>query len=151
MLLKRIIQIFFLLILSFNIFSCATILKGTSQNIYIKSEPEQAEVYVNYKLIGETPITLNLDYKNEYWIDIKKEGYQTYHIKMNKKFQFGWLIIDLVNPFFYYTIPADLGTGAWFKFTPKEIDIKLDINEEPETVSYNNYRLKSKYLDIKIY
>ena len=147
MLLKRIIQISFLVILSFSIFGCAYFLKGTNQNIYITSEPKEAEVYVNEELKGETPITLNLECKGKYEVVLKKKGYHSYSLKLKRKFGYGWLILDVINPFFYYTIIGDADSGAWFKLTPDVIDVKLIENNDNVIISYNNFQLKLKSIE----
>lgn len=58
-------------------FSCASIFKGTATNVDFNSEPQQAKVYVNGNLMGNTPVNLKLESKKTYQIEFKKEGYET--------------------------------------------------------------------------
>ncbi|MBC7195258.1 MAG: serine/threonine protein kinase, partial [Caldisericia bacterium] len=57
----------------------------------IKSEPSGADVFIDGKLIGKTPLIINLKIGN-YKVEIKKDGYLTYilpiQIKENKEYEY---------------------------------------------------------------
>ena len=146
MYIKRIVQISFILILFFNILGCAYLSKGPSQNIYIISEPNGAEVYVNYALRGETPVILNLECKGEYEIVLKKEGYYSQRFKLKREMVFNWLLLDMI---FGVTILGDAITGSWYRLTPEVIDVILIENKNNEITSYNNFQLELKSIELK--
>lgn len=56
---------------------CATIFKGTSEEIRFGSEPQRAEVWVNGAKMGETPISFKLESRKTYQIEFRKEGFKT--------------------------------------------------------------------------
>jgi hypothetical protein len=56
---------------------CATVTRGTSDQIQILSEPSGAHVRTSLSQSCETPCTLQVSRKDEFTVDISKEGYNT--------------------------------------------------------------------------
>jgi len=70
---KHYIYLIFLLFLA-N--SCATIVSGTTDEMSFNSEPQGVEVTVGGKIIGKTPLTVQLDKKSEQIVEFNLEGYK---------------------------------------------------------------------------
>ena len=108
--------------------SCATLFKGTTENVDMQSTPVQADVYVNSQLMGKTPLQLKLATKKEYVIEFRAEGYQprTYHI--NNRVGAGWIILDVLGGL--VPVIIDAATGAWYSFDQDNINAQL-IKQQP--------------------
>lgn len=65
-----------LIILLFLLNSCATIISGTTQEVSFNSEPQGVEVTVGGKIIGKTPLTIQLDKKSGQTVEFNLEGYK---------------------------------------------------------------------------
>ena len=77
---------FFILVITVPfVLNCGTIMHGTSQEIGISSQPTGADVIVDNKPLGKTPVIADLKRKNNHLIVIKMEGYKPYEINLVKK------------------------------------------------------------------
>jgi len=56
---------------------CATIVKGKTQEVTFKSEPDDATVTVTGRTIGKTPVTIQLDRKSDQTVTFEKEDYKS--------------------------------------------------------------------------
>lgn len=100
--------------------SCATIVSGARQNVEISSEPSAAKVYINEVEIGNTPVQQKLKRNQEHQLVLKLDGYETYEMKLEKKFN-GWYIGNIVFGGLIGII-VDPITGAMYKLKPEDID-----------------------------
>ena len=111
--------------------NCATIFKGTTEEVNFYSKPSGAEVYINGQFRGNTPI-LNLKLKSDkdYFIEIKQNGFVTYTTTINSGISVGYLLLDvlLICPL---CIVVDAATGAWYTFD--ENDIGAVLKEIPKS------------------
>lgn len=84
---QRKTQIILVLLVSsvFLFQSCATIIRGTSQNIPVTSYPEGAKIIVDGKEMGYAPIELKLKRKKSHLIRIEKQGYNPFEIRVTRK------------------------------------------------------------------
>jgi len=57
--------------------SCATILRGDEQVLNVNANVEGAKVYVNNRLVGETPFSGKIKKEKSINIKVTKEGYST--------------------------------------------------------------------------
>jgi hypothetical protein len=73
----------------FLIQACASIIKGKSQMMTFKSEPEGATVTVNGRVIGKTPITTSLEKDTGKSVTVEKEGYKTQTMELTTTIE-GW-------------------------------------------------------------
>lgn len=105
--------------------NCATMFKGTSQDVSFSSDPIEAEVYVNGFLMGETPCVLPLISKNTYNIEIRKEGYETKTYAITNNIGAGWVILDVVCGLIPVII--DASTGAWYNLDQNNINAILEV------------------------
>lgn len=120
---------FYLLIVALTTSSCATMYSGTKSILHINSNPDSAEVYLNDKLVGTTPI--NLKVKKQYTkqeIRIHKDGYFDSTFVIKKSFNKVSLLSNVV-------IYIDLLTGAVLKHKAKYYNVELKPNNDSVKVS----------------
>jgi hypothetical protein len=72
----------------------AIMLTGCSSTVQILTEPSGADVEINGKSYGKTPVTTSLSNLafNEYQVRLKKEGYREKYAKLEKEIKAGPLI-----------------------------------------------------------
>jgi len=64
---------------------CATVTRGTTENLSVQSEPEGASVELSSGQICKTPCNLELKRKNDYTLYLHKEGFQDAEIRVESK------------------------------------------------------------------
>jgi len=103
--------------------SCATILKGSTEKIPIRSQPSGANVRVDNISIGATPIVAEVSRKTSHRVEISLAGYRTFEVVLEQyennaaagNFVAGG-IIGLV---------VDSSSGANNSFKPDHVDAVL--------------------------
>ena len=103
---------------------CATILKGTSQDMFLVSEPSHAEVYINGHLRGSTPLELELECDKTYVIEFRMDGYETQTFNISNSVGAGWVILDVVCGL--VPVIVDAVTGAWYTLDQDNINAVLE-------------------------
>ncbi|MBN2198777.1 MAG: PEGA domain-containing protein [Candidatus Aminicenantes bacterium] len=103
--------------------SCATLFKGTTEDVIFSSNPDPAEVWVNGAKLGVTPCTLNLETKQRYTIEFRKEGFKTEIRNLTNHVGAGWIVLDVVAGL--VPVIVDAATGAWYTFDQKTVDAML--------------------------
>ena len=99
MITQRKTQIILALIVSSVFFfqSCATIIRGTSQEIPVTSNPQGAKIIVDGEEIGYAPLILKLKRKKKsHIIRVEKQGYNPLEIRITRKTSVGPIIGDLL-------------------------------------------------------
>jgi hypothetical protein len=117
---KTKISVLLVVCLCLYLTNCATIFKGTSQKTYFGSNPSGAEVWIDGKMMGKTPINFKLITKKTYIIDFKYEG-QTKTINLINHVGGGWIILDVLAGLLPVII--DAVTGAWYSLDQKNIRV----------------------------
>ena len=100
-------------------------IKGTTQTVTFNSDPDGAEVMIDGKSFGTTPLSVTL--KKNKWdtIMIKKSGYATQTVPLEKRYdEFALLNI------FWDLSTTDLITGAAYEYRPNQYYFQLKTNEE---------------------
>jgi hypothetical protein len=125
---KKAISIF--VIISFFLLSssCATLFKGTSQEVNFNSDPQKAEVWVNGTKMGVTPLALKLESKKTYTIEFKKEGYETKSYNITNHVGAGWIILDVLAGL--VGVIVDAATGAWYSLDQKNVNAILENQQQ---------------------
>jgi len=100
--------------------SCATLFKGSTDPVQFNSNPVGVDVYVDGKLMGKTPINLELSVKKTYVIDFKM-GDQTKTVNLVNKIGAGWIILDVLCGLI--PVIVDAATGSWYALTPKNVNV----------------------------
>ncbi len=98
------------LALSFLVSSCATMLKGTTDQVTVISDPPGAQVTSNDVLVGVTPMSFTVESKRDLNLQVSKDGYQPQTIENEATFRWGYE----VWAFLVYIIPGvvDCADGA---------------------------------------
>jgi hypothetical protein len=104
--------------------NCATIIHSTTQNIDIRSDPADAEIWIDgAKLVETTPTTLTLERKNAYFVKIIKGGYEPTEIKIERKTS-GWIIGNILLGGLI-GCGIDFLSGGAYDLTPESLDVNL--------------------------
>jgi PEGA domain len=120
----------------FGILSCAAIIHGKNQDIFISSQPVGAKILVDERDYGITPKTLGLprvgridgepSAKKEYKIKIVLDGFEPYEVVLQRKVDgwfFGNLLIGGV-----IGIVVDAVTGSMYKLNPNHVVAQMGKN-----------------------
>ncbi len=111
------------------LYSCASIIHGPTQNVDISSQPTGANIFIDGRRIGQTPMSLPMrrkgrivgepSDKKEYNVSIEMQGFYPYEIKLKREVD-GWF---WGNIFFggIIGIIVDASNGAMYKLTPNQI------------------------------
>ncbi len=120
------VGVFFLFISVLSIFlnGCATLFKGSTEEVNVSSKPVGAEVYVNGVLMGTTPVTLKLKSNKSYTIQFKKDGFLTKSVVLNNSIGTGWLILDVLGGLI--PVIVDASTGNWYTLDQDNVNAILE-------------------------
>ena len=65
--------------------------------IHVRSEPDGANVWLNGREVGPTPLTVPFTFYGEYDVTLRKDGYQTLHTSRKTEEPFyQWIGVDLI-------------------------------------------------------
>jgi len=132
--------------------SCATLFKGTSEEVRFSSDPQRAEVWVNGAKMGETPFSLKLESKKTYTIEFKKEGFKSKAYTISNHVGAGWIVLDVL--FGLVGVIVDAATGAWYSLDQKNVDAILErqqyLEEEQVIKEPEIKKIEKKVLPIRI-
>jgi len=109
--------------------SCATLLKGTKDEITVVSDPPGAEVTANESQKGPTPVSFTVPSKEDLNISISKAGYQPEDLQNPAEFRWGyeaWSFIEWVIP-----MVVDLSDGAAWGHEHLTMTAHLEPNGQP--------------------
>lgn len=96
---------------------CATIIDGSNQDLHFHSTPSEAEVKINGRAVGRTPVTVSRDRKrDDLRIEISKDGYQTHHGVLESDLNMVFLVNLVSGGAFGST--TDYATGAMWQYKP---------------------------------
>jgi len=99
---------------------CASILKGPANKVDFSSDPSGAKVYINGNFMGTTPLKLKLESKKTYYVEFKKEGYESKVYNLTNSVGIGWVIIDIFTGF--VPVIVDAATGSWFELDQNKVN-----------------------------
>jgi hypothetical protein len=125
-----------LLLITIFMSSCATLYTGNKSIIHFSSNPENAEVSINDKLVGVTPLTIKIKRSlKKKTVTLKKSGYATKTFKLDKKFKAISLLSNVL-------IPIDAISGAIVDypnhFYHQNLKLKDSINEVKPNYNIND-------------
>ena len=106
---------------------CGSIMHGRTQPLSFKSNPKGARVTLNGRLLGATPVTVNVDRKKDQTVDFEKEGYKPVRVRLESRlsnwFRWGNLFLGLgLSPLFSTT---DGVNGAVYQYSPDQYMVSL--------------------------
>ena len=117
-------KIVFSTIIVISMSSCALVFQGSRKSIPINSMTSGSQIYVNGELKGTDAINIKLRRDSDHTIMIKKEGYKTQTVQIQKHTQAGWVVFDaLFNWGGFLTDPT---TGAWNSLEPDHVTVELE-------------------------
>lgn len=104
--------------------SCAVMFNGSKQDIIIRSMTPESQIYVDGQKVGEDAVNVKLARKSNHVVMVKKEGYETETVNLEKHLEWGWIVVDgLLNWFGFLT---DAPTGAWNSFENDNVVVELE-------------------------
>ena len=123
---------------------CASIVSGTKQEVSFQSTPDEATVTVGGRVLGRTPIAMQLDKKSGQMVVFSKDGYKP-------------AVMDLstdVDPWFFGNIllggligsTVDGLSGAIHKYAPNQYHVTL---EKQDVSMYEKETGKEREVKIK--
>jgi hypothetical protein len=112
-------------LLSITIFnSCATIFKGSHEDVDFNSQPSGTKVYINGEYLGKTPLQLPLLTNMSYEIEFKKSGYETKKTFITNKIGAGWIILDILGGLI--PIVVDAASEDWYNLNQDNVNAILE-------------------------
>lgn len=106
--------------------SCATIVrKNTTQSVTFTTNPPNAEVYVDGKKVGNSPVSIDLETKETHNIEYKLDDYPTKSYELKGKVLPKYVIGDIAlgagvgSPI---TLAVDAITNKWREFDQYEVN-----------------------------
>ena len=121
-----------MLLLILALSGCATILRGTGQGIGIASQPPGAEVVIDNKIYGKTPVSAKLRRKDNHHIVVHLDGYEPYEIVLTRQTS-GWVFGNIL-----FCIGAPIGlavdaiAGGMYSLSPDQVNAQLPANTTSE-------------------
>jgi hypothetical protein len=115
----------FALILSLNIVGCATVIKGSDQNVTFRTEPEGAKVTVSGRVLGLTPLTASVEKGKNQSFSFEKEGFKTFTGQLSTSTEGVTFIAILGGLAGFFSTTTDSVTGAIHEFSPDQYYITL--------------------------
>ncbi|OGE83043.1 MAG: hypothetical protein A2Y39_07065 [Candidatus Delongbacteria bacterium GWF2_40_14] len=109
-----------------SLIGCATIMKGSSQDINFSSNPAGAQIKINGTSMGNTPVVLKLKTGDEQSVRFELDGYLPYETKITKSIS-GWIWGNIVFGGIIGLI-VDFSTGAVYKLNQDQISAQLQKN-----------------------
>lgn len=101
---------------------CAGMFSGTTQSLTIKSNVEGANVELNGRTIGQTPLTAIIEKKKDLLIIVKKEGYHETSMPLNTSFD----PMGLAGLFSYGSpLTTDIQRGTAYQLSPNYYHVEL--------------------------
>jgi len=122
---KSLKKLVLLLLASVVISGCATIMDGKKQSVSFNSIPSGADVYLNGKHLGTTPLNISIDKPTENGqLKFSKSGYKTLEMSVNKKMS-SWLLGNILFGGTFGTT-TDYASGALYEYDPHSIQVTLE-------------------------
>lgn len=103
--------------------SCATLFTGTTDNVYIQTQPEGAKILVEGLDMGTTPSTIPLKRPglSDKQVTLRLDGYEDRVFVLQSEFN----AVSILNLFGVIGWGIDIATGAIKKYNPRNYDIEL--------------------------
>ena len=104
---------------------CGLIVHGTSQTVFVNSDPPSAEVRTGPKELQYwTPATIDLARKHEYQLTFELAGYAPATVALRHRVMPEIVVLDLVGTAGIGLL-ADALTGAWYRLEPAHPTVTL--------------------------
>lgn len=103
---------------------CATLFKGSMEEVSFSSEPSGASIYVNGQYLGVAPMMAMLESKKSYNVEFRLDGYRTKTTVIANSVGAAWVILDILGGLIPVII--DAATGAWMGLSNTTIAAALE-------------------------
>lgn len=129
---------------------CASIMSGTTQQMSFQSTPDEVTVTVSGRIIGKTPITVQLDKKSDQILVFTKDGYKPITMQLT----------TTLDPWFWGNIvlggligsTTDGISGAVHEYSPSQYFVTLEpVGTKIESPTLKNQREKVKEFIVSSY
>lgn len=107
---RQLLSVCLIISMSLPVTGCATLLKGTTDNMMIHSDPPGARVSINGAYSGTTPLATTVPSDKNLQIKVEKEGYEPAVVNNDSSFRTGYEIWSFVE--FVIPMLVDMGSGA---------------------------------------
>ncbi|MEY4500650.1 MAG: hypothetical protein RIS52_540 [Pseudomonadota bacterium] len=85
------------LVCGLSLSACATVTRGTSENFFVLSEPDGADVSMTNGQTCKTPCTVKLKRKSEFDVTVSMPGYKSKTVKVESKMASGGIAAGMGN------------------------------------------------------
>ena len=133
-------SVFLVAIMTYLLSGCATLTKSPKAEIRLDSHPQHVQVLLNGYVLGNTPLSVSLNRKENHNITFMMRGQQPVHVQITPKLDFkttilgnlvSWnilgVVVDLVTGNAYTLSPADI--EQYFESLSKNVSIRSSGNE----------------------
>lgn len=103
--------------------SCATLFKGSSEDVRFESRPSGAEIWIDGVKLGTTPAVFKLESKKTYTIEFKLNG-KAKAVRLTNHMAAGYLILDILAGL--VPVIIDAATGAWMKLDSHDVIVDIE-------------------------
>ena len=111
---------------------CSTIVNGTRQTVFVRSEPAGASVSVDGEHRGETPCEITLSRgSSPKDVRVEKDGYDATQTQLGTKMD-EWVLGNIILGGPIGAI-VDLSTGAFYEYSPGGVNVTLVPNADLES------------------
>lgn len=141
-------KLMFLLSFTVLLSSCATILDGSKTRVKVYGSPTDAKIYYNGAFQGEGSQTIGVQKSavnnGTAKIEVKREGFESAIITLNKKTRVGFVLLDVI--FGVFPLVIDIATGNLTAVRPGKVEYNLQKKtfEEKEKNQYSNLLIGKK-------
>jgi len=97
---------------------CASIVSGRNQEVTFQSNPDEAIIKVDGRIIGKTPLTVNMKKKSGQNIVFEKDGYKPLTMSLETRMN-GWFWGNIVLGGVWGST-TDGVTGAVYEYSPSQ-------------------------------
>lgn len=111
-------------IASASLTGCATIVTGGKQAVIFDSSPQGANIEVQGLVLGQTPATVTLSRKDDFPVQIKKDGYKSVSVVPSKTGE-PLLLGNIITGGIIGTT-IDAASGSIHKFSPNSYFVTLE-------------------------
>lgn len=134
-----------LVIISFSLSSCSSIINGSMASVSVASDPTNAIIKVNGMDGGKTPSVLRLKRGDSHIIELKLAGYNNYKVVTSNSIA-GWFWGNILCGGIIGII-VDLATGNAYNVEPKVINAQL--SKDTGAIELNNNIDNNQEIEIK--
>ena len=125
---------------------CATLIDGSTQKVTFKSSPDGVKISANGKILGETPIVLDLERQAENVLEFYKEGYAKQSVQIENRMN-GLVFVNLIWCFScLLSTTTDYSSGAAYQYDPDKYYVVLVPEGVTETSSDTKKRKVQSFI-----